>query len=83
VILPVDMPARGEIDRLLQHRAPVSVSIYLPPTRHQTAIPSGSSSRPWPRRRRRSCAKRVLERALRDREVPGGGAVAAILRYPL
>src|SRR5438270_4939980 len=24
------MPARGEIDRLLQHRAPVSLSIYLP-----------------------------------------------------
>jgi hypothetical protein len=30
VILPTDIPTRAEIDRLLDHRAPSSVSIYLP-----------------------------------------------------
>jgi release factor family 11 len=30
VILPTDIPTRAEIDRLLEHRAPSSVSIYLP-----------------------------------------------------
>jgi hypothetical protein len=30
VILPTDTPTRGELDRLLEHRAPWSVSIYLP-----------------------------------------------------
>jgi hypothetical protein len=30
VILPTDMPTRAEIDRLLEFRAPASVSIYLP-----------------------------------------------------
>ncbi len=30
MILPTDIPTRAEIDRLLQHRAPASVSIYLP-----------------------------------------------------
>jgi Bacterial archaeo-eukaryotic release factor family 11 len=30
VILPTDIPTRSEIDRLLEHRAPSSVSIYLP-----------------------------------------------------
>jgi hypothetical protein len=30
VILPTDIPTRAEVDRLLEHRAPGSVSIYLP-----------------------------------------------------
>jgi Bacterial archaeo-eukaryotic release factor family 11 len=30
MILPTDIPTRAEIDRLLDHRAPSSVSIYLP-----------------------------------------------------
>jgi hypothetical protein len=30
VILPTDIPTRAEIDRLFEHRAPASVSIYLP-----------------------------------------------------
>jgi hypothetical protein len=30
VILPTDIPTRAEIDRLLEYRAPSSVSIYLP-----------------------------------------------------
>jgi hypothetical protein len=30
VILPTDIPARAEVDRLLEYRAPWSVSIYLP-----------------------------------------------------
>jgi len=30
VILPTDIPTRAEVDRLLEHRAPWSVSIYLP-----------------------------------------------------
>ncbi len=30
MILPTDIPTRAEIDRLLEHRAPSSVSIYLP-----------------------------------------------------
>jgi hypothetical protein len=30
VILPTDIPTRAEVDRLLEHRAPLSVSIYLP-----------------------------------------------------
>jgi hypothetical protein len=30
VILPTDIPTRDEIDRLLEHRSPASVSIYLP-----------------------------------------------------
>jgi hypothetical protein len=30
VILPTDVPTRAEIDRLLEHRAPASVSIYIP-----------------------------------------------------
>lgn len=30
MILPTDIPTRGEIDRLLEHRAEASVSIYLP-----------------------------------------------------
>jgi len=30
VILPTDIPTRAEIDRLLEHRAPSSVSIYVP-----------------------------------------------------
>jgi len=30
VILPTDIPTRAEIDRLLEHRSPSSVSIYLP-----------------------------------------------------
>lgn len=30
MILPTDIPTRAEIDRLLEHRAPASVSIYLP-----------------------------------------------------
>ena len=30
MILPTDIPTRAEVDRLLEHRAPWSVSIYLP-----------------------------------------------------
>ncbi|HEY2202691.1 MAG TPA: hypothetical protein VGH56_12455, partial [Solirubrobacteraceae bacterium] len=30
MILPTDIPTRAEIDRLLEHRATPSVSIYLP-----------------------------------------------------
>ena len=30
MILPTDIPTRAEIDRLLEHRSPSSVSIYLP-----------------------------------------------------
>lgn len=30
MILPTDVPTRAEVDRLLEHRAPSSVSIYLP-----------------------------------------------------
>ena len=30
MILPTDIPTRAEIDRLLEYRAPSSVSIYLP-----------------------------------------------------
>lgn len=30
MLLPTDIPTRAEIDRLLDHRAPASVSIYLP-----------------------------------------------------
>jgi hypothetical protein len=30
VILPTDIPSHDEVDRLLEHRAPSSVSIYLP-----------------------------------------------------
>ena len=30
MILPTDMPTRAEIDRLLEYRAPWSVSIYIP-----------------------------------------------------
>lgn len=30
MILPTDIPTRADIDRLIGHRAPVSVSIYLP-----------------------------------------------------
>jgi hypothetical protein len=30
VILPTDIPTRAEIDRLLEYRGPLSVSIYLP-----------------------------------------------------
>lgn len=30
MILPTDIPTRAEIDRLLEYRAPLSVSIYLP-----------------------------------------------------
>jgi hypothetical protein len=30
VILPTDIPTRAEIDRLLAHRAPASVSVYVP-----------------------------------------------------
>jgi hypothetical protein len=30
VILPTDIPTRGEVDRLLEYRAPWSVSIYIP-----------------------------------------------------
>lgn len=30
MILPTDIPTRGEIDALLESRAPASVSIYLP-----------------------------------------------------
>ncbi len=30
MILPTDIPPRGDIDRLLEYRAPSSVSIYLP-----------------------------------------------------
>ena len=30
MILPTDIPTRAEIDRLLDYRAPWSVSIYLP-----------------------------------------------------
>jgi hypothetical protein len=64
VILPTDIPTRAEIDRLLEYRAPWSVSIYLP-----TAPASWLSG------------ARVL--AVRESDIPGGSAVAAILRYPL
>lgn len=30
MILPTDVPTRAEVDRLLEYRAPVSVTIYLP-----------------------------------------------------
>lgn len=30
MILPTDIPSWGEVDRLLEHRAPWSVSVYLP-----------------------------------------------------
>jgi hypothetical protein len=39
VILPTDIPTRAEIDRLLEHRAPTSVSIYLPTDPASTGEP--------------------------------------------
>lgn len=39
MILPTDIPTRDQIDRLLEHRAPSSVSLYLPTDPASTSEP--------------------------------------------
>lgn len=97
--LHTDVPTRAQAGRLLEHRRSSSVSIYLPTDPVPNGQPESTELGNLAAEAERQLVPLILAvaepldsifrsvstypLAVRRDEVPGGGTVAAILRYPL